>query len=337
MEKSMPALDFIELMEPRDFPHQRHLIVPGVDNVQLQWDDDRGVLMGPDASGKHYSMSQEAYSQMGWILGINRPTLRRLPPPETIPLVNQQLTKSSQPYLAYAMRNGQIVHWVRGGNNPATCFSIVRAVARALLADLSNCMIYFSDDTLDSTLFNVADPTRPNIVGGEPVAFGIAVQNSLSWSHALRLSAYTHHLEPDVGAVVGSYFSKFTRRRQLDAQEDWIEKSIGEILSNTTTHIDNMVKLHSFPIGERENLVKLMHSIFEDLRAPLGIRNSLYDLVIAHPVETLYDVYMVIAGMAANMVDYDWLNTQQRYRILELAGDFALHPDRCPCCFRLPL
>ena len=247
MERKLSAMSFIQMMEHRDHPDERHHIVPGADAVAVRWNEEgnpNGVGAG---CGRQLLPDDRRGLRATGTDGRNiQPHAQEVPPgPRPWSSLTGSSPQSSTPYLLYAMQGNQIVHWVRSGNTPETCSALVRYIGSAMDSFLANLEVHFFNDTIDSTLFNVVDTTKVHKADDQTVCFGIAVQNSLSWSHALRLSAYSYHPEEDVGAITGRYFDRYTRRRSVDQHGDWVSRSLESILHLThKDHIPNFQRLN---------------------------------------------------------------------------------------------
>ena len=334
MEKQLTALEFLERMAHRDFPDSRHHVIPGVDAIVLHCDPDTGaVSLGPDAAGQHHPMGNEAYSQVAWMLNLPASVMRRAPVSETVGIVNHRLSLASSPPLIYAMQDGRIAYWIRGGNHPATTASLLRHASAAMGVGLSDLMVYHHSDTIDSTRFNVACPERARYVNGDLVCMGISVRNSLSWSHVLQISSYTHHLDNGDGAIAGYLLDQISRRRSLDAQEQWITMSMQKIAGMDDQRLQNMEQLASTSIG-KQSIAQAIATLFADFRAPVDARSALYKMALKRDIGNMYDIYRMLAHLGSDLNDHPWLTDRVRYNIIGAAGDLVTHPGRCPCCYR---
>ena len=333
----MPALDYMEKMHPRDHPDHRVRISPGIDAVTVVAEPGGTISLGPDANGQRHPMTVDAYNQLARILGVAEGTLRRAPPHETVGVLNYRLGLTSQPFLSYAVQNGIVTYWVNGGIVTDTTASLIQTAVEVLGSNLYDAVVAYAHDTLDKSRFNIFDPKIVMLPSTdmELVCMGISVQHSLSWTRPMRMSLYLHDPLTDHGAIVGDQYGKFFRKRTLDGQQWWPRTTMEKVIDTKGDIAMKLRQLHYFEIPDGEGLRRLVRSLFFDLKAPRDTRFALQEMVISRPPDNLYGIYKLVSEMGCDL-DRLVIPTQ-RYKVLELAGNIANRPERCPSCFRGPV
>lgn len=333
MKKKMSSAEFLEMAEVRDFPERRHRIVPGVDSVQLNL-DDVGVSIGPDAAGQYHHMDHEAYSQLSSALGVPNAVLKRMPPAQTIDLVNYRLTLPSVAPVTCSVKDNRIIQWAKSGKPAPTNTYILRQAAAMMGVGLDDVIVYHISDSIDSTTFQVVNPLETHQVNGEAVSLGVSVENSLAWTHGLRLSPYVHHWDTDSGAYSAPVQNYNQRRRDLDTNEAWIIQTMRKVQEGAEERLPRLERLKGVRMEDGEQRLMAINSLFIDFQTPMPVQVLLREMAIENPIDNMYQIYKAVAQLGCNLDVNRWFTDKTRYKIMIVAGEITTLTDRCPSCYR---
>ena len=344
MIKSMPAREFLEFIHGRDFPQEEHSLSPSVDDVQVVWDNEQKcIALGPDANGDTIPMTQEAWEQLAWIIGIHKSIPLKVPANALPEIINARLKITDQLFLNYALLDGEhITSWITGGTKPVLNTVLLDKIAHKFGLTVDDLEVWHISDSPDLTRYNILIPhykyqakLSPVPWDNEHVLPGIAVQNSASWAKPFRLGIYLHHTRSANGSIGSWIADNYARRRTPEGQDAWVNKSLASLYTGMDSAVKRLAHLRNIEITDR--LEAFAQSLFIDMKYPMDMKTATDKALMNNPMNTMYDAWHIVAGMGSELAENRWLTDHVRYRIMEIANRLADQPDRCPSCFRLKI
>lgn len=333
----MPAREFIEFIHGRDFPQEEYSLSPSVDAVQVVWDNEQKyIALGPDANGDTIPMTQEAWEQLAWIIGIHKSIPLKVPASALPEIINARLKITDQLFLNYALLDGErITSWVTGGTKPVVNTVLLTKIARLFDRAVNDLEVWYISDSPNLTRYNIPDPRYIYQIGDSNILPGIAVQNSASWGNPFRLGIYLHHVG-SASSSIGSWISdNYARKRTPEGQDSWVNKRLALLHTVTDNAVQRLALLKSIEMAD--HLEEFTQSLFVDMKYPLDMKAATYKALTNNPVNTMYDAWRIVAEIGSELGENRWLTDHVRYRIMEIANGLADQPDRCPSCFRLKI
>lgn len=326
--KEVPVETFKALLSPLESA-SRYSFDPRSEGRFEQNDEGRlRFILG----GDDFGITSDAYIQLGQMLGIPGSYIAKTPHSIMMPHVNYWLRAKNMAQVTAAVQYGVIQVWSKGSAAPVDNSMIVDKIANFLGVGDAHLQVCHVNHSLLNTRYSVvSDQFEEAVKVGGPVRVGISINNSYALKHPLQIATYVHRLVCTNGAVSSDNVFSFSRGGN-DAEE-WLDEVIEDAFRAANKEMDRLRKMNDMQLNT-EHINDTLGSVFTELGVPVSLRQSIMERAVNEGPVSMYDLYNTLTWVGSNSTGA-FEDPDLAYRLMQIGGRLAAHPERCGECHRL--
>lgn len=283
-----------------------------------------------------FDVTQDAYLRLGQMLGIPAAYAKKMPPNMMLPHFNYWLANRGFRHLTMAANNNVVKLFSKGVLAPVSN-DFILDVIRDEIGD--QLQVYHVSHDLFQTNFSVVQADLQYDIGaqvGDPVRYGVAVENSYANTTPLTISAYVHRLSCTNGAISADTVYSLSRKSGGPGGEDggveeWVQQAIEGAFAQADLAISRLHNLQSIELSA--HISDTLQGIYSEFGVPVHSRDEITNMVVDLHIDSLYDLYNVITDVASNS-ELAMENPAMAMRLMRIGGRIAAHPEICGQCHR---